>query len=118
MIKLLADENFPLVSIRILEEHHYDVLSILHTYSGIGDEEIIRLANDQKRLILTFDRDFGQLAFKEKLVPENGVFFFRLADFLSNEPAFITIDILEKSNLEVAHYMTVIDRNLIRQKKF
>ncbi len=118
MIKLLSDENFPLVSVKILEERTYDVLSILRSFSGISDREIILLANKEKRLILTFDRDFGQLIFKEGLIPENGIFYFRLQDFSASEPAYFVLDILEKSKLEVANTMIVIERNFIRQKKF
>jgi predicted nuclease of predicted toxin-antitoxin system len=64
MIKLLADENFPLASVEILENKKYDILSISRSYSGISDTEIIYLANREQRPILTFDRDFGQLIFK------------------------------------------------------
>ncbi len=118
MIRLLADENFPLASIEVLEAKNYDVLSIAKIHSGITDSEIIKLANHEERLILTFDRDFGQLIFKEGLLPEKGIFYFRLQQFQADTPAQIIIDILEKSNFDVSGTITVIEENFIRQKKF
>jgi len=43
MIKLLADENFPLASVELLEINKYDVLSVSKTYSGKSDRDIIHL---------------------------------------------------------------------------
>lgn len=61
MIKFLADENFPLESIDLIQSRGYDILSVLRSHRGIPDEEVIRIANLEQRLILTFDADFGQL---------------------------------------------------------
>ena len=118
MIKLLADENFPIASIEILENEKYDVLSISRSHSGISDIEIIKIANREQRLILTFDRDFGQLIFKDGLIPERGVFCFRLQQFQSSQPAQIVLDLLGKTDFEVAGFITVIEESFIRQKKF
>lgn len=81
MIKLLADENFPSASIDFLNLSGFDTRSILKQNPGISDKEIILLANQEDRLILTFDRDFGQLVFKEGVVAESGIFYFRLQNF-------------------------------------
>ncbi len=117
MIRLLADENFPLASIEILEVK-YDILSIAKLHSGISDSEIIKLANREERLILTFDRDFGQLIFKEGLIPQWGIFYFRLQQFQDTTPAQIVLDLLENGNFDVSGTITVIEENFIRQKKF
>lgn len=118
MIKLLADENFPLASVEIPEKEKYNILSISRSHSGISDMDIILLANQEKRLILTFDRDFGQLIFKDGLIPEFGIFYFRLQKFHPSQPAQITLDLLKKSDFEITGAITVIEENFIRQKKF
>jgi predicted nuclease of predicted toxin-antitoxin system len=118
MIKLLADENFPIASVEILKSKKYDVLSILRSHSGISDTEVIHLANHEERLILTFDRDFGKLIYKEGIIPSYGVFYFRLIDFHPEQPAQIALALLEKPNFDIQGIMTVIEENFIRQKKF
>lgn len=69
-MRLLANENFPLSSTKILSEAGFDVLSIGIDFQGITDQEVITIAQKEKRLILTFDRDYGELIFKSGLKPE------------------------------------------------
>ena len=118
MIKLLADENFLLASIEILANNKYDILSISRFHSGMSDADIITLANQEQQLILTFDRDFGQLIFKEGLLPKSGVFYFRLLQFQPAQPAQVVLELLCKPEFEVEGTITVIEENFIRQKKF
>ena len=118
MVKLLADENFPLASVEILEKEGYNILSISKSHWGSSDIEIIKLSNQEQRLILTFDRDFGQLIFKDGLIPAYGVFYFRLQKFSPTQPAQIVLDLLSKLDFEISGAITVIEDNFIRQKKF
>ena len=43
----------------------HDVLSIYDNLRGISDEEIIQIGNDENRIIITNDKDFGELIFKK-----------------------------------------------------
>ncbi len=55
-MKLLANENFPYASIYYLREKSYDVLSIGIDNPSIMDSEIMNIAINEGRIILTFDR--------------------------------------------------------------
>jgi predicted nuclease of predicted toxin-antitoxin system len=118
MSKLLADENFPMASVDLLRSKQFDVVSILRSYPGISDVEVVRLANREQRLILTFDRDFGLLIFRDGLIPIHGVFYFRLSKFYPSQPGEIVLDILRRENFHSENAITVIEENFIRQKKF
>jgi predicted nuclease of predicted toxin-antitoxin system len=118
MIKLLADENFPLASVELLEIKKYDILSVSKIFSGKSDRDIIHLANQEERLILTFDRDFGHLIFKEGIIPKMGIFYFRLQKFEPSLPANVVMDLLQNNTFETVGTITVIEDNFIRQKKF
>jgi predicted nuclease of predicted toxin-antitoxin system len=118
MIKLLADENFPSASIDQLNEAGLDTQSVLKLSPGIPDKEIILLANQERRLILTFDRDFGHLIFKEGLIPENGVIYFRLQNFKPITPARLVIEMLNNKQFDFKRTITVVEENFIRQTKF
>ena len=61
-MKLLADENIPLVSVRGLRDLGHDIVSIAEQSPGISDEEVLRLSRAQGRVIVTFDRDYGELS--------------------------------------------------------
>jgi len=85
-MKFLANENFPLASVKFLREGGFDVTYVGHDYSGITDREVIHVAIEEQRTILTFDRDYSELLFKHNFRPQKGVIYFRLSEFAPDEP--------------------------------
>ncbi|MHC5674837.1 DUF5615 family PIN-like protein [Nostoc sp.] len=76
-MRFLANENFPLPSVRLLRQAGYDVASVTEDSPGIEDTEVLtRAANDQW-VILTFDRDYGELIYRLKLPSPMGVIYLR-----------------------------------------
>ena len=69
-IKILLDENVP-VSIKqeLIEMGYQDVITIGDVCKGISDEEVIELAKQQGRLLITQDSDFKKL----KSMNEHGI---------------------------------------------
>ena len=59
----LADECCDKGVIRTLRTNGYDVLSVSDISPRAGDLDVIRLAVHEKRILLTEDKDFGQLVF-------------------------------------------------------
>ena len=62
---LLADENFPFPSVKALRHYGHDVKTLLEmdlAEQAISDEEIVKIASEQKRAVLTLNRkDFKRL---------------------------------------------------------
>jgi len=46
--------------------------------SGISDPEVLSRAQAEDRILLTFDKDFGELAFRTKLPASSGIVLFRI----------------------------------------
>jgi predicted nuclease of predicted toxin-antitoxin system len=61
---LLADENIPSLIIQQLRGLGYDIVAISETSPSIKDTEVISMAAQLDRSILTADKDFSELAFK------------------------------------------------------
>jgi predicted nuclease of predicted toxin-antitoxin system len=59
----LADENFPRPALKALRDAGQDVAWIADSHSGATDIEVLKLCMAQRRVLLTFDKDFGELAF-------------------------------------------------------
>jgi predicted nuclease of predicted toxin-antitoxin system len=74
----LANENFPLLAIEGLRDAGHDVLWARTDLPGVADDVILERAQDDERLVLTFDKDFGELAFRWGLPSCCGVILFRL----------------------------------------
>ena len=58
---LLCDENLPYPSVKYLREQGHDVKSIIDDNWGITDDLVVAISAEEKRIIITFDSDFGTL---------------------------------------------------------
>lgn len=117
MILLLADENFPQASYKLLKEKEYDILHISHIgLASIPDEEVIEFAIEENRLIITFDSDFGELIFKLGYQPK-GVIYFRWKSFRPTDPGQYIDDKIKEGVIKFEGFITVIDTDRVRQRK-
>ncbi len=66
MTQFLADENIPLETVDFLKNQGIDIISVTKISPGLSDSKVLDLANAKGRIVVTFDKDFGQLIFKEK----------------------------------------------------
>ena len=66
---LLADENVDKPLVNWLREQGHDVSSVADLSAGSDDESVLQLAIAQRRVLLTFDRHFGELVFRHGLKP-------------------------------------------------
>lgn len=117
-MRLLANENFPKASVLALRENGYNVLSIGEENPSIQDYEVIAIATKEERLILTFDRDYGELVFKKGLKPPKGIIYLRIDSFSPKEPAEIIDKLIKFQRFDFDRYLTVVDNNFVRQRKY
>jgi len=66
LTRFIADENIPRETVELLKKKGVDIVTVSEVSPGLGDEEILDLANKEKRIVITFDRDFSQLIFRQK----------------------------------------------------
>lgn len=118
MIKLLANENFPYTSIKVLRNAGFDVLAIGDKHSGIRDNEVMEIAIKEERTIVNFDRDYGELVFKHGYRPIQGIIYFRWSNFTPDEPGVYLLELFNQSLIDINSSLTVIDKNIIRQRKY
>jgi predicted nuclease of predicted toxin-antitoxin system len=77
-MRFLANENFPGAAVRELEAAGHDVVWIRTAAPDASDSDILAWAVRERRVLLTFDKDFGELATKSSLPPGCGVVLFRI----------------------------------------
>ncbi len=117
-MKLLANENFPLPAILLLLGMGYDITSIGEDYPGVSDEYVMNLAEVEQRVILTFDRDYGELIFRHNYKPQKGVIYLRLGKYEPDEPGIIVHRLFQEYTIEIERALTVFDGLMVRQRKY
>ena len=113
-MRLLADENVPGDLVAALRERGHDV-AWAHTDSpGSRDPEVLARAQAEDRILITFDKDFGELAFRAGLPAASGVVLFRISMPSVAEVVRLAVAALE-SPIEWAGKFTVVHDRHIRQ---
>jgi predicted nuclease of predicted toxin-antitoxin system len=115
-MQLIADENFPLVSVRLLRQSGYDITSVTEDSPGIEDPEVLARAVSEQRIILTFDRDYGELIYRFRLPAPKGVIYLRFRPHSPEEPASLLLNLLQTEELQFEGRFTIIERDKIRQR--
>ncbi len=117
-MKLLANENFPAASVAILRNLGYDVTSIDEDDPSISDEAVMKIAIQQDRTNLTFDRDYGELIFKHGYQPPMGVIYLRTDPYNPTFPAEIAHQLISSSGLMLKGMLTVVTDEKVRQRRY
>ena len=87
----MADENFPRQAVVALRESGFQIAWISEESAGASDDEVLRLCSTKKQILLTFDKDFGELAFHRRLPAECGIVLFRVRSQNPEEVAAIAL---------------------------
>ena len=66
-MRWLADECVDAALVRHLRAGGHDVIYAAEVAAGTTDAQILRRANDEHRLLLTEDKDFGELVFRLRM---------------------------------------------------
>ena len=77
-MKILADENMLAEAVASLRATGHDVLWAAETNRRAADPNLLNLATQEGRTLITFDKDFGDLVFLENLPAPFGILLFRL----------------------------------------
>lgn len=77
-MRFLANENFPGAAVAALIAGGLDVVWVRNAAPGMSDQDVLAWATRDGRILLTFDKDFGELAGASALPGTCGVVLFRM----------------------------------------
>lgn len=95
----------------------FDIKSIIEVSKGITDAKVLSLANKEGRILITSDKDFGELIYFEKMI-HKGVILLRLRDQSSRNKIRILQVLLQTRLEEMEGNFTVVTDSTIRISKF
>lgn len=115
-MNLLADEGVDRAIVERLRNDGHDVLYVAELSPSITDEEVLQRANDRGALLVTADKDFGELVFRQARA-HPGVVLLRLAGLLNATKAEIVAEVCRDRSSELFRAFSVISPGQVRIRR-
>jgi predicted nuclease of predicted toxin-antitoxin system len=111
-LRIIANENVPGSLIEQLRENGHDVVSVLESMRAAADAEVLAVAQRDERLVVTFDKDFGELAFRSRLPATCGVVLLRLSGSSPDEDNRRALSVLTSRDDWAGKFSVVTDERI------
>lgn len=112
-MNFVADESVDHPIVMRLRQEEHKVLAIMEMEPGISDEEVLQIANQEGVVLLTGDKDFGELVFRDRQ-HTFGIVLIRLSGMPATAKAEIVAGVIKKHSNELKNAFTVISSNNVR----
>ena len=114
--RIIADESVDFNIVKLLRNNGYSVHAIAESNAAISDEDVLEIAVKNKSLLLTEDKDFGELVYRFKM-KHYGILLIRLTNYTSAEKAELVALTLSKHFGKLKNVFSVLDERRIRIRK-
>jgi predicted nuclease of predicted toxin-antitoxin system len=115
-MRFLADEGVDRSIVEILRKFDFDVHYVIDEIRSLTDDELLHIANTESRILITRDKDFGELVYRLNQ-PHAGIILIRLEGYSTIQRAEIVGNIIQKHANEFTDAFTVIQPKVIRIRK-
>lgn len=112
--QIVADESVDYRIVLSLREAGFRVYAIMEENASISDPEVLAIAVAHNALLLTEDKDFGELVFRMQM-RHNGILLIRMLTSVTNRPQFVTNLVSEHFPQLVGHF-SVLNETILRIK--
>jgi len=112
-MNFLADENVDRQIVDRLRQDGHILQYVVEMEAGISDDTVLDLANKESCLLITADKDFGELVFRQRLIM-HGIVLIRLAGITPAHKAEIVSSAINKYKSQLPHAFSVITPGAIR----
>lgn len=115
-MNFLSDESVDRQIIDRLRQDGHSVLYVVEMEPGISDDKVLDLANKEAALLLTSDKDFGEMVFRQGR-SNQGVVLIRMAGLSQESKSAIVASAIRKHASELTKAFTVIAPKSIRIRR-
>jgi len=112
-IKFIADVNVEKAIVDYLLESGYDIKWVPDYNCEILDEDLLKLANVEKRILITNDRDFGELTFLQKKL-FTGIILIRVKGQRAEDKVKVIKKLLQNYSNKLLNHFIVVTKEKIR----
>ena len=115
-MNLFADEGVDRRVVRRLRQDGHDVLYVAELEPGIDDHAVFARANRVKAILITADKDFGEIVFRQGSV-RAGVILLRLTGLSPGTKASLVSTVVQERGSELAGSFSVISPGTVRIRR-
>ena len=112
-MKFLLDQSTDARLIAYLRTHGHDATRIAKEHpAGLPDVQVLAIAHAEGRILVTDDRDFGELVFRLRQ-PHSGVIYLRLGEYSELETKIERLEhVLARYGDQLDHFLFVTRRGI------
>ena len=115
-MKFLADESVDYPVVKFLRDNTYSVDYITELSPGITDDQVLDIAEQNSAILITADKDFGDLIFRLGR-SASGIILYRLSGFTNQEKAALILKVVQKYIEDITGSFLVVTTDQVRIKK-
>ena len=112
-MKFLADESVDFPVITLLRKQDFDVRSVFEEFPSSEDDFVLHAANIDNRILITSDKDFGELVYRLKKISK-GVILLRMEELRPLKKAEVLIRVLREREGQIVNSFVVIRKEVVR----
>lgn len=116
MIRFIVDVNLGNGVEKYLESLGYDVLTVRSVNPSMEDKQIVEIACREERIILTLDKDFGDLVYKSGM-NHKGILILRIEDWSLKNKKDVLDWILNQHIEELQNAFSIYHKGVLRIRK-
>lgn len=113
-MNLVADESIDRQIVERLREDGHDVAYIAEIEPSISDDLVFERSNASASLLLTADKDFGEIVFREGRLSSGGVILLRLAGISPDTKAEIASRCVAENGENLKNQFCVVSPGRVR----
>ncbi len=115
-MNFVADESVDRQVVDRLRREGYRVWYVAEMEPGVSDDAVLEVANREEALLLTADKDFGELVFRQRRITP-GVVLIRLAGLPPIRKAGVVATAIHQHAAELQHAFAVVMRGSVRIRR-
>jgi predicted nuclease of predicted toxin-antitoxin system len=115
-LRYLADESVDRAIVGSLRDAGYELAYVAEISRGASDSEVLRQAQTTQSVLLTGDKDFGELVFRKGATAE-GVVLLRLSGLPQDAKASVAVEAFRRYAPRFMNAFTVIQQGRVRIRR-
>jgi predicted nuclease of predicted toxin-antitoxin system len=115
-VNFVCDEGVDRAIVQRLRADGHEVVYIAELSPSSPDEQVLRLANDQRAVLVTMDKDFGELVFRLGRLT-TGILLVRAPDISTEERATLVAGVVREHGEELSGAFAVVSATKLRIRR-